>query len=42
MAARRLVTGTFVDQVTCLSCLGHLNLGCTTWELTGWDHGSGR
>ncbi|MCX4409979.1 MULTISPECIES: hypothetical protein [unclassified Streptomyces] len=45
MAARRLVTGTFVDQVTRLSRLsrlGHLNLGCTTWELTGWDHGSGR
>jgi hypothetical protein len=42
VSARRLFTGTFVDQVTRLSRLRHLNLGYTTWELTGWDHGSGR
>ncbi|MCX5096441.1 hypothetical protein OOK36_48440 [Streptomyces sp. NBC_00365] len=45
VSVRRLFTGTFVDQVTRLprlSRLGHLNLGYTTWELTGWDHGSGR
>lgn len=31
VSARRLFTGRFVDQVTRLSSLGHLNLGYTPW-----------
>ncbi|MDX2521601.1 hypothetical protein PV355_41845 [Streptomyces stelliscabiei] len=31
VSARRLFTGRFVDQVTRLSGLGHLNLGYTPW-----------
>ncbi|MEW2467903.1 hypothetical protein AB0919_23205 [Streptomyces sp. NPDC046994] len=31
VSAKRLFTGAFVDQVTRLSRLGHLNLGYTTW-----------